>query len=83
MTVDTSKLPEKWIPLIKRLAGVAGRECGNQGFAIMTVKVLVSPKGEPVLWVEPQFDKLEPRLGAFQFLTELLKQAGINPLDAE
>lgn len=83
MTVDYDKLPEKWTPLLKRLAGTAGRECGQQGFAIMTVKVLVSPKGEPVLWIEPQFDKLEPRLGAFQFLTELLKQAGINPLEAE
>jgi len=83
MPIDSAKLPEKWTPLIKRLAGMADRECGNNGFAIMTVRVLVSPKGEPVMWVEPHFDKLEPRLGAFQFMTKLLEQMGANPLEAE
>lgn len=76
MPIDSDKLPDKWMPLTKRLAGVADRECGNKGFAIVTVEVLVHPNGEPVLWTEPRVTKLEPRLGAFDFMTKLLQMWG-------
>ena len=79
MTIDSSELPAKWMPLVKRLAGMAHRECGQHGFAVMTVNVLVSPQAEPVFWGEPTFNKLEPRLGAFQFLNEILRIYGEKP----
>lgn len=72
MSIDSEKLPQKWEPLTKRLAGMADRECGNKGFAIMTVEILVHPSGEPAFWTEPKITKLESRLGAFDFLTKIL-----------
>lgn len=76
MPIDPEKLPEKWTPLVRRLAGMADRECGNKGFAIMTVEVLVHPNGEPAFWTEPKITKLESRLGAFDFLTRVLTMLG-------
>lgn len=76
MTIDHDELPKKWEPLMRRLAGIAGRECGHKGFAIMTVEVLVDAKGEPSFWTEPKLTKLESRLGAFDFLTKVLTMLG-------
>lgn len=61
-----------WESLVKRLAGVAERECANRGFAIMTVEVLVDANGDPALWTEPKLTKLEPRMGAGVFLDRLI-----------
>lgn len=88
MPIDHDALPKKWEPLLKRMAGIAGRECGHKGFAIITVEVLVDPNGEPAFFTEPKLTKLEPRLGAFDFLTKVLhmlgqSQNGIGVVDKE
>ena len=61
-----------WESLVKRLSGVAERECANRGFAIMTVEVLVDANGEPAFWTEPKLTKLEPRMGAGVFLDRVV-----------
>lgn len=70
-------LAKKWEPLVKRLAGVADREC-DRGFAIMSVEILVAPNGEPAFFTEPKLTKLETRLGAHDFLTKVLRMLGQN-----
>lgn len=76
MPIDRDELPKKWLPLVRRLAGVADRECGNHGFAVITVEVLVKPNGEPAFWREPRVSKLEPRQGASEFLDTILDMFG-------
>lgn len=83
MTTDAVRLTEKWSQLTKRLAAIAGRECGNRGFAIMTVEVLVDSTGEPAFWTEPTVKKLESRLGAFNFLTKVLSMLGESKVTRE
>lgn len=63
----------KWEQLVKRLSGIAERECANKGFAIMTITVLVDASGEPAMWTEPELRRLEPRLGAGVFMDRVLK----------
>lgn len=76
MSEKSDDLVDKWKPLVRRLAGMADRECVNKGFAILTIDVLVHPNGEPAFWTEPKIVKLEPRLGASDFLTKVLKMFG-------
>lgn len=61
-----------WESLVKRLAGVAERECANRGFAVMSVEILVDANGDPAFWTEPKLTKLEPRMGAGVFLDRLV-----------
>lgn len=63
----------KWDSLVKRMAGIAERECANRGFAVMSVEVLIDANGEPAFWTEPKLDKIEPRIGAGVFLDRILK----------
>lgn len=63
----------KWENLIRRLSGVAERECTNKGMAVITVEILVDSTGEPVFWSEPRITKIEPRIGATVFMEKILK----------
>lgn len=63
----------KWESLVKRLSGVAERECTNKGMAVVTIEVLVDSTGEPVFWSEPRIVKIEPRIGATVFLEKVLR----------
>lgn len=65
-----------WESLVKRLAGVAERECANRGFAVMTVEVLIDANGNPAFWTEPRLTKLEPRMGAGAFLDRVMQIVG-------
>lgn len=71
----------KWESLVKRLAGVAERECSNRGFAVMSVEILVDANGEPAFWTEPRLTKIEPRIGAGVLMDRLLKIITQNKLD--
>lgn len=63
----------KWDSLVKRMAGIAERECKDKGFAVMTIDVLVDASGEPAFWSEPTLVKIEPRIGASVFMDRILK----------
>lgn len=62
----------KWESLVKRLAGVAERECAEKGFAVMSIDILVDANGEPAFWTEPRLTKIEPRIGAGVYLDRLI-----------
>ena len=83
MPIDSELLPAKWMPLVRRLAGVADRECGKQGYAVMSIEVLVDPNGEPAFWSEPRIVKLESRQGAASFLREVLRLVGERVVASE
>lgn len=78
MPIDYDELPKKWEPLVRRMAGIAGRECGQKGFAIMSVEILVDTRGEPAFFTEPKLTKLETRLNASDFLSKILQMLGQN-----
>lgn len=63
----------KWESLVKRLAGIAERECADKGFAVMKVIILVDATGQPVFYTEPELTRLEPRIGAGVLLDRILK----------
>jgi len=61
-----------WFPLIRRLRKEA--KTGN-AHAILTVKVLVNERGEPIQWTAPERVQLEPRAGG-ESLEALMKHLG-------
>lgn len=66
----------EWRQLTNRLMGVVNRDCTNRGYAIVSVEFLVHPDGHPVVWTEPKVTKLEPRLGAYEFLEKVIQLLG-------
>lgn len=47
-----------WLNVIRRLQSV-GRQ-RNEGYAVLTIRVLVNQDGTPVTWSEPDVTRLEP-----------------------
>lgn len=62
----------KWFALTQRLQGIAARQ---NGFAFVTVQILVDSGGEPIYWLEPTLTKIEPIGASSQFINELMRQA--------
>jgi len=60
---------KQWEPFVLRLQSKA---CRQEGFAIINVTFLVGPDGNPVLWSEPDMQKLEPLSTATHFMNQLL-----------
>lgn len=46
--------------------------CRNNGYAVIHSKILVDENGEPVYWMEPDLERIEPRRGAKTFLDQIL-----------
>lgn len=46
--------------------------CRQNGYAIITSKVLVDKDGEPVYWIQPQLERIEPRKSSRDFISQLL-----------
>jgi len=67
-----TELLRQWFPLIRRLRKEA--KTGN-AHAILSVRVLVNERGEPIQWAAPQRVQLEPRAGG-ESLEALLKHLG-------
>jgi hypothetical protein len=69
-------LPEnirpRWGALTQRLQGVA---CRQNGFAFITIQILVDASGDPVYWLEPTLTKIEPINASSQFINEMMRQA--------
>lgn len=68
-------LPEdiqvQWLSVIRRLQHVANTENHNN-YAIITINILVDPKGKPRLWSAPSCRVVEPKRTAgniLKFLT--------------
>jgi hypothetical protein len=49
-------IKQTWFPVIRRLQSVAH----TNGLCIISFKVMVNSKGDPVQWSVPQATKLEP-----------------------
>lgn len=48
--------------------------CSQRGFAVVTMRVLIGPGGEPVMWFEPEMKSIEPLRGASVFLHTVLER---------
>ena len=59
----------KWATFMSRLQQVA---CRQRGYAIITCKVLVDESGDPVYWMDPSMEKIEPISSSRDFLSQLL-----------
>lgn len=61
----------QWFNVIRRLQSVA--RDGNQGLAILAIRVMVDDTGTPVIWTEPTRKLIEPKRmsqHALELLTE-------------
>lgn len=36
----------------------------NQGYAVVTISILVNPEGKPIGWLSPRCAKIEPKAGS-------------------
>ena len=68
----TDDIKPQWLNVIRRLQSACH---GNQGLAVLSIRVLVDAQGEPVLWTEPQRVKLEPRSTKLETLLDLTSGA--------
>lgn len=60
----------RWLSVASRMQSVA---CQQEGYAILTFKILVGPDGNPALWMMPSMKKIEPKRGSSDFLNMLLE----------
>lgn len=67
----TSDVKPQWLNVIRRLQSACH---GNQGYAVLSIRVLVNGTGEPVCWTEPARVKVEPRSACFDTLLALADQ---------
>jgi len=67
----TEDVKPQWLNVIRRLQSACH---GNQGLAVLSIRVLVDAAGEPVLWTEPLRTKLEPKSTALDTLLLLADQ---------
>jgi hypothetical protein len=68
MTLPQDIKPD-WINMIRRIQSVARRQ---QGYAIISICVVVNQDGIPMFFNEPVVTKLEPHGNATQFLGQLI-----------
>ena len=67
----TEDIRPKWKNVARRMQSVA---CKQNGYAIVTIQVLVGPSGDPAFWFEPALRKIEPMQSSGEFLHELFIQ---------
>lgn len=64
----TKDVKPEWLNVVRRLQSACH---GNQGYAVLSLRVLVNGDGAPVCWTEPDRVKVEPRSLAFDALLKL------------
>ena len=64
----TDDIKPQWLNVIRAMQAACHR---NQGYATVTVKVLVNREGEPINWSEPRLEKIHPRTSARDILLNL------------
>jgi len=57
MPESLQDIKPQWIKVIRRLESAAR----SQGFAILSISVLVDEDGTPIVWTEPKRIKIEPK----------------------
>ena len=53
----TKDIKPKWLNLIRRLQSKAKQQ---EGYAIMHATFIVDSNGDPVFWLEPKVNRIEP-----------------------
>jgi hypothetical protein len=64
----TDDIKPQWLNVIRRLQSAC---YGNQGLAVLSIRVLVGVDGEPICWTEPIRVKLEPKSAGLETLLDL------------
>lgn len=62
-----------WFNLVRRMQAAA--RC-QQGYAILTIRVVVDADGKPLTWTEPSVTNLSPRSSSHQWISLLM---GVDP----
>lgn len=65
-------IEQKWYPLVLRLQSI-GRKL-RSGFTIVKVTIVVNEHGEPVFWLKPKAETLEPNVKGTEYFETLLKK---------
>ena len=58
-----------WGAYVQKLQQIAVRQ---NGYAIIHSRLLVDDNGEPVFWMEPRMERIEPMRGSKEFLSQVL-----------
>jgi len=64
----TEDIKPQWLNVIRAMQAACYR---NQGWATVTVKVLVNSRGEPRCWSEPKLEKIHPKVPLLDVLLDL------------
>jgi len=59
----------KWGKYVQRMQSLA---CQQQGYALIHTTVLVDESGEPVYWMQPRLETIEPKRDAKEFVDQML-----------
>jgi hypothetical protein len=62
-------LRPEWNACFSRLQGTAARQ---NGYAILSVEILIGPNGNPVWYTEPSLRKIEPIAGSTQWFGQFI-----------
>lgn len=64
-------IKREWLNLTRRVQSALTH---NNGFAVVTVTVLVGPDNTPVAWSSPEVKLIEPRANAGEALMSVVNQ---------
>jgi hypothetical protein len=64
----TDDVKPQWLNVIRAMQAACRR---NQGYATVTVKVLVNRDGVPINWSEPRLEKIHPKTPMQDVLLDL------------
>lgn len=54
----TEDIKPQWLNVIRAMQAAC---CRNQGYATVSIKVLINRNGEPINWSEPKLEKIHPK----------------------
>ena len=66
-------IKSNWLNVVRRMQAALYNQ---QGYAIVSIDVIVDSDNNPVFWSEPRVVKLEPKTGGAKFLAQII--AGIR-----
>ena len=69
MEVTQDIKSSNWLNIIRRLQSSLH---GQQGYAIVSIDIIVDEANNPVCWSEPRVIKLEPKASGAKFLAQLI-----------
>lgn len=66
-----------WLKLARSCQSIFGGSRSDRlprGFATMTVRILIGPDGQPVMWAEPEVVRFEPADRAQLFIYQVMER---------